>query len=49
MQRKIFDEDHESFRKTIRLFIEAAVVPHYEEWSAAGLVPRDFYAKLTDV
>ena len=27
MQRKIFDEDHESFRKTIRQFIEAEVVP----------------------
>ena len=41
MQRKIFDEDHESFRKTIRQFIEAEVVPHYEEWYAAGLVPRE--------
>jgi acyl-CoA dehydrogenase len=49
MQRKIFDEDHESFRKTIRQFIEAEVVPHYEEWYAAGLVPRDFYAKLGEL
>jgi acyl-CoA dehydrogenase len=49
MQRKIFDEDHESFRKTLRQFIEAEVSPHYEEWYAAGLVPRDFYYKLAEL
>ncbi len=49
MQRTVFDEDHESFRKTLRSFIEAEVVPHYEEWYAAGLVPREFYHKLAEL
>lgn len=49
MKRNIFDEDHESFRKTIRAFIEAEVVPHYEEWYEAGLVPREFYHKLAEL
>ncbi|GAA3543798.1 acyl-CoA dehydrogenase family protein [Nocardioides daeguensis] len=49
MRRTVFDEDHESFRKTIRAFIEAEVVPHYQEWFEAGLVPRDFYLKLGEL
>lgn len=46
MRRAVFDEDHESFRKTLRAFIQAEVVPHYQEWFEAGIVPRDFYYKL---
>ncbi|MER7986151.1 acyl-CoA dehydrogenase family protein [Streptomyces noursei] len=46
MRRTVFDEDHESFRQTLRSFIEAEVVPVYAEWYAAGQVPRDFYHKL---
>jgi long-chain-acyl-CoA dehydrogenase len=46
MRRAVFEEDHESFRKTLRAFIQAEVVPHYQEWLEAGIVPRDFYYKL---
>jgi alkylation response protein AidB-like acyl-CoA dehydrogenase len=46
MRRTVFNEDHEAFRKTLRSFIEAEVVPHYQEWFEAGLVPREFYYKL---
>src|SRR4051812_33621162 len=49
MRRTVFNEDHESFRKTLRAFIEAEVVPHYPEWFETGLVPRDFYYKLADL
>jgi acyl-CoA dehydrogenase len=49
MRRTVFDEDHESFRKTLRAFIEAEVSPHYQEWFDAGLVPREFYAKLAEL
>ncbi|HWJ66830.1 MAG TPA: acyl-CoA dehydrogenase family protein [Nocardioides sp.] len=49
MRRTVFDEDHESFRRTIRSFIEAEVVPHYQEWFEAGIVPRDFYLKLGEL
>jgi len=49
MRRTVFDEDHETFRKTLRAFIEAEVVPHYQEWFEAGIVPKDFYAKLAEL
>jgi acyl-CoA dehydrogenase len=49
MRRAVFNEDHELFRQTLRTFIEAEVVPHYGEWFAAGLVPRDFYYKLAEL
>ncbi len=49
MRRTIYDEDHESFRQTLRTFIEAEVVPHYDEWFAAGIVPRELYGKLAEL
>ncbi|MFD3539732.1 acyl-CoA dehydrogenase family protein [Streptomyces sp. NPDC058662] len=49
MRRTVFNEDHEAFRDTIRAFIEAEVVPVYDEWFAAGQAPRDFYYKLGDL
>ena len=49
MRRTVFNEDHEAFRETLRDFIESEVVPHYEEWYEAGIVPREFYYKLADL
>ncbi|MGX2997083.1 acyl-CoA dehydrogenase family protein [Streptomyces sp. JNUCC 64] len=49
MRRTIYDEDHEAFRATLRDFIEAEVVPVYDEWFAAGQVPREFYGKLGEL
>ncbi|WP_405664017.1 acyl-CoA dehydrogenase family protein [Streptomyces sp. RK9] len=49
MRRTVFNEDHEAFRETVRAFIEAEVVPVYDEWFAAGQAPRDFYYKLADL
>ncbi len=49
MRRTVFDEDHESFRQMIRAFVEAEVVPHYDEWFTEGAVPKELYAKLADL
>ena len=49
MRRTVFNEDHEAFRETLRAFIEAEVVPVYDEWLAAGQAPRDFYYKLAEL
>ena len=49
MRRTIFTEDHESFRRTFRQFLESEVVPHYDEWLAAGQVPRSLYTKLGEL
>ncbi len=49
MQRTVFNADHEDYRRTIRSFIEAEVAPQYDEWFAAGLVPRELYLKLGEL
>src|SRR5690606_23648231 len=49
VRRTLFNEDHEAFRETIRAFIEAEVVPVYDDWFAAGQAPRDFYYKLGEL
>ena len=46
MRRTVFGQDHESFRQTLRAFIEAEVVPHFDEWFTAGLAPRELYTEL---
>ena len=49
MLRTVYDDDHEAFRKTIRDFIESEVVPVYDDWCTAGIVPREFYNKLGEL
>ncbi|WP_030379858.1 MULTISPECIES: acyl-CoA dehydrogenase family protein [unclassified Streptomyces] len=49
MRRTVFNEDHEAFRETLRAFIEAEVVPAYDEWFTQGIVPREFYYKLAEL
>jgi alkylation response protein AidB-like acyl-CoA dehydrogenase len=49
MRRTLFNEDHETFRQTLRAFIDAEVVPQYDKWFHNGEVPRDFYYKLAEL
>ncbi|WP_394433865.1 acyl-CoA dehydrogenase family protein [Streptomyces sp. SGAir0957] len=49
MRRTVFNEDHEAFRETLRAFIEAEVVPHYDAWFQDGVVPRELYAKMAEL
>jgi len=49
MLRTVYDDDHEAFRKTVRDFIESEVVPVYDDWCAAGIVPREFYNQLGEL
>lgn len=39
----IFNEDHESFRATVRRFCEERVAPHQETWMEDHRVPRDIW------
>ncbi|MDG3011108.1 acyl-CoA dehydrogenase [Rhodococcus sp. D2-41] len=49
MQRTVFDQDHEAFRKTIREFIAKEVVPVHHEWEQRGHPPREFYRRLGEL
>jgi long-chain-acyl-CoA dehydrogenase len=43
MRRTLYDDDHEAFRGSFRAFLDKEVVPHHDEWDAAGLVPRELF------
>ena len=45
MERTIFDEEHEMFRKAYRTFLEREVAPHRDEWTEAEIVPPSVFAK----
>ncbi|QLJ04044.1 acyl-CoA dehydrogenase family protein [Streptomyces sp. NEAU-sy36] len=49
MERTIYHEDHEEYRRLLRKFIEKEVVPVHDEWNAAGHAPRDFYRSLGEI
>ncbi|MGW0119366.1 acyl-CoA dehydrogenase family protein [Streptomyces sp. NPDC003327] len=43
MKRRIYTEDHEAFRATVRTFLEKEVLPHYERWEKDGIVSREVW------
>jgi alkylation response protein AidB-like acyl-CoA dehydrogenase len=43
MRRTLYETDHEAFRESFRRFLNAEVVPHHEQWEAAGIVPRELF------
>ncbi|MFJ8058086.1 acyl-CoA dehydrogenase family protein [Streptomyces sp. NPDC096142] len=49
MRRALFEETHEDFRLLVRDFLAREVVPSYEDWRRAGLVPRDLFTALGEL
>jgi len=43
MRRSLYDHEHLDFGETFRAFLDKDVLPHYDEWERAGIVPRDVY------
>ena len=41
--RELLDEDHESFRRTVRAFLDNEVIPHHERWEKDGVVSREVW------
>lgn len=41
MKRRIFTEEHEAFRATVRTFLAKEVEPHYEQWERDGIPSRE--------
>ncbi|WPB73714.1 acyl-CoA dehydrogenase family protein [Archangium violaceum] len=44
-----FTEEHDTFRKTIRRFVEKELAPHALEWDQAGLFPRELFRKCGEL
>ncbi|WP_204330802.1 acyl-CoA dehydrogenase family protein, partial [Providencia stuartii] len=38
-----FDADHDTFRETVRRFVDKAVLPHIDAWEEAETFPRALY------
>jgi acyl-CoA dehydrogenase len=43
--RTLFSPEHETFRDSVRRFMEAEVVPHDERWQEQGYVDREVWKK----
>ena len=43
MDRTLFSEEHEIFRKSFRQFVEARVVPNQSKWRQQGVVDREVW------
>ena len=45
MDRNLFSEEHELYRKSVRQFLEREVIPNQEAWAEAGIVPKAAWRK----
>ena len=43
MERTIFEDEHEMFRRAYRAFLDREMVPRADEWDRAGIVSRDVW------
>jgi acyl-CoA dehydrogenase len=49
MRRTLFDEDHESFRKVVRQFMQEHAVPNFPTWEQQGYVSREFFKAIAEI
>ncbi len=45
MARRIFEEEHEMFRDSVRSFLKNEIAPHSERWREQGIVDREAFRK----
>jgi alkylation response protein AidB-like acyl-CoA dehydrogenase len=43
-RRRIFEDDHEDFRESVRRWLTKDVAPHFDTWEKEGIVPREVFA-----
>ncbi len=46
---KVFDEQHDMFRATVRSFVEKEVMPHVEAWETAGRMPKAIFRRMGEL
>ena len=47
--RRIFNEEHDAFRETLRQFFAAEVVPFHDQWEQDGHVSREVWLKAGEM
>jgi alkylation response protein AidB-like acyl-CoA dehydrogenase len=45
MKRRLFDDEHEMFRDSVRSFLQNEIRPHSDKWQEQGIVDREAYLK----
>jgi alkylation response protein AidB-like acyl-CoA dehydrogenase len=45
MKRRLFDEEHEMFRDSVRSFMKKEIQPHSDKWQEQGIVDREAFLK----
>lgn len=45
MSRKIFEDEHEMFRDSVRSFLQNEIQPHSDKWHEQGIVDREAFLK----
>jgi alkylation response protein AidB-like acyl-CoA dehydrogenase len=45
VDRHHYSEDHLAFGEAVRAFVDKALVPHFLEWEAAGIAPREIFTE----
>ncbi len=43
MQRDHYEAEHEAFAEAFRSFVDKEMVPHFPDWEAAGMTPREVF------
>lgn len=43
MRRTLWETEHDDFRATVRRFVEKEIVPYADQWSQAGILPRELF------
>lgn len=49
MRSAYFSEEHDSFRQSLKDFLQKEVVPHIEKWEATGTIDRFIWKKFGDM
>jgi len=43
LDRPLFDDSHDLFRRSVRNFIETRILPYHDQWERDGIVSRDVW------
>jgi acyl-CoA dehydrogenase len=46
---KVFSEQHEMFRATVRSFVDKEIAPHVEAWETAGRIPKSIWPRMGEL
>jgi acyl-CoA dehydrogenase len=47
-KRSIFTPEQDDYRESYAKFLQAEIVPHYDEWNKAQLVPKEVFVKCAE-